>query len=170
MTAVGRRLIEPLIERQIMDRLAAIESEDGVTIVYACEAGSRAWGFESPDSDYDVRFVYARPRDWYLSFDVERRRDVIERSRTAIRGPGASFVRCPSSLHGKQRARHVDDTSTTRGDAQRTGSARGRSGCGSSGAGAVWRRRISMPPRCATTTATWPGGISASTSSEARCG
>lgn len=79
MTAVGRRLIEPLIERQIMDRLAAIESEDDVTIVYACEAGSRAWGFESPDSDYDVRFVYARPRDWYLSFDVERRRDVIER-------------------------------------------------------------------------------------------
>ncbi|MYF93712.1 MAG: nucleotidyltransferase domain-containing protein [Gemmatimonadetes bacterium] len=79
MTAVGRRLIEPLIERQIMDRLAAIESEDGVTIVYACEAGSRAWGFESPDSDYDVRFVYAQPRDWYLSFDVERRRDVIER-------------------------------------------------------------------------------------------
>ncbi|MCY3639479.1 MAG: nucleotidyltransferase domain-containing protein [Gammaproteobacteria bacterium] len=79
MTAVGRRLIEPLIERQIMDRLAAMESEEGATIVYACEAGSRAWGFESPDSDYDVRFVYVRPRDWYLSFDVERRRDVIER-------------------------------------------------------------------------------------------
>ena len=79
MTAVGRRLIEPTVERGILDRLAAIESEEGVTIMYACEAGSRAWGFESPDSDYDVRFVYARPRDWYLSFDIERRRDVIER-------------------------------------------------------------------------------------------
>jgi len=79
MTAVGRRLIEPTVERGILDRLAAIESEEGVTIMYACEAGSRAWGFESPDSDYDVRFVYVRPRDWYLSFDIERRRDVIER-------------------------------------------------------------------------------------------
>ena len=39
---------------------------------------SRAWGFASPDSDYDVRFVYVHKRDWYLSFDVERQRDVIE--------------------------------------------------------------------------------------------
>ena len=31
-----------------------------------------------PDSDYDVRFIYARPKDWYLSFDVESKRDVIE--------------------------------------------------------------------------------------------
>ena len=41
----------------ILERLAAIEREHGVGIVYACESGSRAWGFASPDSDYDVRFV-----------------------------------------------------------------------------------------------------------------
>ena len=45
--------------------------------LFACESGSRAWGFASRDSDYDVRFLYAHRRDWYLS--VEDRRDVIER-------------------------------------------------------------------------------------------
>lgn len=58
--------------------LSAIETEQDATVLYACESGSRAWGFASPDSDYDVRFVYVRPPDWYLSFDIERRRDVIE--------------------------------------------------------------------------------------------
>jgi predicted nucleotidyltransferase len=63
----------------ILERLAAIEQTEAVRILYACESGSRAWGFASPDSDYDVRFPYVRPRDWYLSIDLERRRDVIER-------------------------------------------------------------------------------------------
>lgn len=63
---------------QILERLDLAEKEHGVRIIYACESGSRAWGFASPDSDYDVRFIYARERDWYLSFDIERRRDVIE--------------------------------------------------------------------------------------------
>ncbi len=62
----------------ILERLATIEQAEAVRILYACESGSRAWGFASPDSDYDVRFVYIRPRDWYLSIDLERRRDVIE--------------------------------------------------------------------------------------------
>lgn len=61
-----------------MQRLAEVEAQHGVTILYACESGSRVWGFASPDSDYDVRFLYVRDQDWYLSFDVERRRDVIE--------------------------------------------------------------------------------------------
>ena len=73
-----RSAIEPHVKRKILDSLAAIESEFDVTVVYACESGSRAWGFHSPDSDYDVRFVYVRPHDWYLSFNVERKRDVIE--------------------------------------------------------------------------------------------
>ena len=63
----------------ILERLAAIERAEAVRILYACESGSRAWGFASPDSDYDVRFIYVRPRDWYLSIDLEHRRDVIER-------------------------------------------------------------------------------------------
>ena len=66
------------MREEILQRLAATEREHGVRLLYACESGSRAWGFASPDSDYDVRFVYARDLDWYLSFDVERRRDVIE--------------------------------------------------------------------------------------------
>lgn len=63
---------------EIIRRLKAAESEHGVHILYACESGSRAWGFASPDSDYDVRFIYTHGPDWYLSFDIERRRDVIE--------------------------------------------------------------------------------------------
>lgn len=64
---------------RIKSELESIESASGVRILYACESGSRAWGFASTDSDYDVRFIYAHPRDWYLSMDVEYRRDVIER-------------------------------------------------------------------------------------------
>lgn len=43
----------------------------------AVESGSRAWGFPSPDSDYDIRFIHIHPRDWYLS--LQPGRDVIER-------------------------------------------------------------------------------------------
>lgn len=56
--------------------LDRIEREEGVRLLFAVESGSRAWGFPSPDSDYDVRFVYARPLDWCLS--LEPGRDVIE--------------------------------------------------------------------------------------------
>ena len=71
-------MIESHVKNEILRRLSRAENEHDVRIVYACESGSRAWGFASPDSDYDVRFLYVRPIDWYLSFDVERRRDVIE--------------------------------------------------------------------------------------------
>jgi uncharacterized protein len=63
----------------IQNTLHEVQVQEGVRILYACESGSRAWGFPSRDSDYDVRFIYVRPRDWYLSIDLERRRDVIER-------------------------------------------------------------------------------------------
>ena len=68
------------VARDIRARLDAAEREHDVRIVHACESGSRAWGFASPDSDYDVRFLYVRRPERYLSFDVERRRDVIAKS------------------------------------------------------------------------------------------
>lgn len=68
--------IDPAAEAEVKRRLRAIEAEHGVRILLAVESGSRAWGFESPDSDYDVRFIYVRSRDWYLR--LERGRDVIE--------------------------------------------------------------------------------------------
>ncbi|AFC33328.1 YcgL [Paenibacillus mucilaginosus 3016] len=65
------------IREEIITQLHRIEEEENVRILYACESGSRAWGFPSQDSDYDVRFLYLRPLDWYLSIDEGR--DVIER-------------------------------------------------------------------------------------------
>jgi predicted nucleotidyltransferase len=56
--------------------LPQIEKEYGVKILYACETGSRAWGFPSPDSDYDIRFLYMHEKDWYLS--LNERKDTIE--------------------------------------------------------------------------------------------
>lgn len=64
------------MENLIKSRLIEIESDNNVKIVYACESGSRAWGFPSANSDYDVRFIYIRPLEWYLSIDEQR--DVIE--------------------------------------------------------------------------------------------
>lgn len=70
-------MIDPTIQQSIQVELAAIEEQENVHIFYACESGSRAWGFESQDSDYDVRFLYIHPTDWYLSID--QKRDVIEK-------------------------------------------------------------------------------------------
>ncbi len=64
------------IVQRIQSRLYEIEAAHNLRIVYACESGSRAWGFPSADSDYDVRFIYVRPLEWYLS--IEKKGDVIE--------------------------------------------------------------------------------------------
>lgn len=64
------------MEQRIQAVLSGIEREHDVRILYACESGSRGCGFASADSDWDVRFIYYHPRDWYLS--VEEGRDVIE--------------------------------------------------------------------------------------------
>lgn len=61
----------------IRRKLTEIAAEEEVRLLFAIESGSRAWGFHSPDSDYDVRFVYARPRRWHYALGA--RRDVIER-------------------------------------------------------------------------------------------
>lgn len=60
----------------IQERLKKIESQYNVQILYAVESGSRAWGFSSENSDYDVRFIYVHKMPYYLS--VQDRRDVIE--------------------------------------------------------------------------------------------
>jgi predicted nucleotidyltransferase len=65
------------VRQRIDAALVAIELEEGVRVLIAVESGSRAWGFASPDSDWDVRFVYVRPIEWYLAID--QRPDVIER-------------------------------------------------------------------------------------------
>ena len=75
-------LIEPEVEKQILEKLRLIEQEHDVQILFVVESGSRAWGFPSPDSDYDARFVYARSVDSYLSIDPGR--DVIERLCSAL--------------------------------------------------------------------------------------
>lgn len=60
----------------IIQKLSEIEKENDVTILHAIESGSRAWGFASPDSDYDIRFIYKSELDHYLSLNNER--DIIE--------------------------------------------------------------------------------------------
>lgn len=62
---------------RILDELKVIEEKYDVVVLYACESGSRGWGFASTDSDYDVRFIYVHKASWYLT--VEPGRDVIER-------------------------------------------------------------------------------------------
>lgn len=54
---------------RILDELRKIEETENVKIIMAIESGSRAWGFASPDSDYDVRFIYVRPREDYLKLE-----------------------------------------------------------------------------------------------------
>jgi len=70
--------IDKDVQTEILRRIRSTEAEHGVKVLYAIESGSRAWGFESPNSDYDVRFIYAHPKDWYLVVNLEEKRDVIE--------------------------------------------------------------------------------------------
>lgn len=64
------------MEHLIKLKLKTIEEKEHIKILHCIESGSRAWGFSSPDSDYDVRFIYIRPKDFYLRLD--KTRDVIE--------------------------------------------------------------------------------------------
>lgn len=61
---------------KILEKLKEIEAAKGVEILYAVESGSRAWGFASPDSDYDIRFIYKHDLNYYLS--LWEQTDVIE--------------------------------------------------------------------------------------------
>ncbi len=75
---MNNEIIAQDIRLEIERRLSAIENDFNVKVLLACESGSRAWGFASDDSDYDVRFIYIHPTEWYLTVDLEDRRDVIE--------------------------------------------------------------------------------------------
>lgn len=69
--------IEPEARAEIERRLKRVSEEDGIRILMAVESGSRAWGFPSPDSDYDARFIYVRPLRDYIALKPPR--DVVER-------------------------------------------------------------------------------------------
>ena len=62
---------------KILTYLQKLEAEKDIHILLACETGSRAWGFPSPDSDFDVRMIYVHKTNWYLS--VNEARDTLER-------------------------------------------------------------------------------------------
>lgn len=64
------------MKQLILEKIHETEREHQVKVLLAVESGSRAWGFPSHDSDYDVRFVYIHRPEWYLSIDEKR--DVIE--------------------------------------------------------------------------------------------
>ena len=71
-------MIDPDIRTEILSRLRKAEQEHDVRILLAVESGSRAWGFASPNSDYDARFIYVKRPEAYLSVGLEEQRDVIE--------------------------------------------------------------------------------------------
>lgn len=72
------------MKKKIQEKLSEIEQRHNVVVLYACEAGSRAWGFPSQDSDYDIRFIYVRSKHEYLALNIETQRDVIEDKTNAL--------------------------------------------------------------------------------------
>lgn len=64
------------MREKISATLKQVELQAECSVLFACESGSRAWGFASPDSDYDVRFIYTHPLEWYLR--LENRKDTID--------------------------------------------------------------------------------------------
>jgi predicted nucleotidyltransferase len=73
---LGEHPVSDEMRATILQCLHDIEARYQVKVLFACESGSRGWGFASPDSDYDVRFIYVNRLDWFLT--VEPGRDVIE--------------------------------------------------------------------------------------------
>src|SRR5437870_651522 len=57
---------------EIQNELQRIQNQFDVRVLYAVESGSRAWGFESKDSDWDVRYIYIQKPEWYLSIDDKK--------------------------------------------------------------------------------------------------
>jgi predicted nucleotidyltransferase len=87
------------MKQEIFAALDSVQQQYSVRILLAVESGSRAWGFASRDSDYDVRFVYAHPADWYLR--VFEQRDVIEPQGDALLDPSGWELRKALRLFSK---------------------------------------------------------------------
>jgi len=83
--------MDPEVVAQVDARLAAVVAEHAVAVPLAVESGSRAWGFPSPDSDYDCRFVYVRSQADYLSPWLHR--DVVETPLDAVLDVGGWDLR-----------------------------------------------------------------------------
>lgn len=67
---------QKIVQEIIPAKLKEIEARENIRVIHCVESGSRVWGFASPDSDYDVRFIYVRPIEYYLRLD--KTWDVIE--------------------------------------------------------------------------------------------
>ena len=65
-------------KERVSAALCDIESRHGCRVLFAVESGSRAWGFASPDSDYDVRGVFVKPLDWYLQLKSDVPDTIVE--------------------------------------------------------------------------------------------
>ena len=64
------------VEELVLTKIREIEEKEQIRILHVIESGSRAWGFASPDSDYDVRFIYVRDQNFYLA--LQDQRDTID--------------------------------------------------------------------------------------------
>ncbi|WP_338034982.1 nucleotidyltransferase domain-containing protein, partial [Lamprobacter modestohalophilus] len=104
--AGDRALVADQRRAEILTSLTAIEAEKGVRILFACESGSRGWGFASPDSDFDVRFLYVHPLPWYLR--VRPQRDVIEQPITGDLDINGWELRKALGLLGKGNATLIE--------------------------------------------------------------
>lgn len=93
-------------DQRIHELLQRIETERGIRIVYACESGSRAWGFASPDSDYDIRFLFTRPEREYLGIIAPQ--DAIDLPLDGDLDAGGWDVRKALGLLGKSNGALVE--------------------------------------------------------------
>ena len=148
------------MDEEIRAELARLEAKDDVRVLYAVESGSRAWGFASTDSDWDVRFLYVRRPEWYLS--VRDRRDVLEYpisegldvSGWDLKKALVLFARSNPPLMEWLRSPIV-----YRDDGWTAPALRATSPCGTS-----------RPAPACTTTCTWQSATTASTCAATSCG
>ena len=107
------------MREKIQEQLRRIEEAENVKILLAVESGSRAWGFASPDSDYDVRFIYIRRLEDYLRLGAIRDvielpiDDVLEIKLNALVG---KYVNLEYTLPNGEKVKFLDDQKTYLGN------------------------------------------------------